>query len=633
MRKYSIWFLLTTFLLTCVSCTSNQRASVEDDLAFLCSKECFGRLPGSEGNFRTEDYIAAQFEAAGLQPIGYESYFHAYRQFVFDAQAKTQELKATYQDGTTKIFYSGTDFYPYPYLNGTFSGNILSPLDAADHFLVQSANGTLTGEKITFTNSEMVTARLISDGAPPPFRCNSTLYSEIKNAINISLEGKLQLREDTVHNIVGVLPGKTRTDAIIISAHLDHVGGYGEIYYPGALDNASGVAALLQTVRLMIESQPPIDVLFVVFNGEDMGQLGSRAFLENPLPYEHVNAINIDVVGATGDNGFALLGDKPLSQAVLQCWNESGWPTTYLEEDVASDHMTMNQTGIPAVTVSSNIGFNTIAEKTHYPTDNITNLDPIQIENVASAVIEYIFSLDFIQILSPTFKESFVEPDELEMQYEQAEAAILALQPASDEMVVIESDGEKYIVRNVTQFASPEALRVYIPDVQIPNMLGDFKLLEEEPLSVVGYITKADNGAVLGIDTYLCTDKEIVQPGQVYPLPKKYYQHSYALAYQDSSGNRLELRTHNREHFTVDTIISGWDKVETTAIADIAVYICYRHWENGAEYLSGVVLDHPELPGILTVTKQDILSDVNVASIIDLVSESFIALKKLPVLF
>lgn len=83
--------LLLTFILlfTCTSCmNSTEYSAIENDVQFLCSTECFGRLPGSSGNEQAQNYIVAQFKEAGLAPLsGFESYLQPYTQTVFDSQS------------------------------------------------------------------------------------------------------------------------------------------------------------------------------------------------------------------------------------------------------------------------------------------------------------------------------------------------------------------------------------------------------------------------------------------------------------------------------------------------------------------------------------------------------------------
>ncbi len=93
-----------------------------------------------------------------------------------------------------------------------------------------------------------------------------------------------------------------KKEYLIIGAHLDHVGSQaGKIYFPGANDNASGSAALLQIAREFSKAQkkPKRSIIFVFFAGEEQGLYGSKYFSENmKFSKEKVKAmINLDCVG------------------------------------------------------------------------------------------------------------------------------------------------------------------------------------------------------------------------------------------------------------------------------------------------------------------------------------------------
>jgi len=83
------------------------------------------------------------------------------------------------------------------------------------------------------------------------------------------------------HNIIGYIPGK-RKEAIVISAHYDHLGERQGRLYPGADDNASGVAALLAIAAYFSNHQPEHTLVFAAFDAEEMGLRGARAFVEDP---------------------------------------------------------------------------------------------------------------------------------------------------------------------------------------------------------------------------------------------------------------------------------------------------------------------------------------------------------------
>ncbi len=106
-------------------------------------------------------------------------------------------------------------------------------------------------------------------------------------------------------NLVGLLParGKVRHPGhLIISAHYDHLGRRGGKMYPGACDNASGVVAMLQIAHNLRGEDRQRDILFIAFDLEEKGLLGSHAYAARPLrPLKSCHFfITMDMLGRKG---------------------------------------------------------------------------------------------------------------------------------------------------------------------------------------------------------------------------------------------------------------------------------------------------------------------------------------------
>lgn len=105
-------------------------------------------------------------------------------------------------------------------------------------------------------------------------------------------------------NVVGLIEGSDpvlKDEVIIIGGHLDGQGKMGETVFPGALDNASGIADILGAAKALATSEikPKRSVLFIMIGGEECGLYGSKHYAENPLfPIEKTKLmINLDMVG------------------------------------------------------------------------------------------------------------------------------------------------------------------------------------------------------------------------------------------------------------------------------------------------------------------------------------------------
>lgn len=126
-------------------------------------------------------------------------------------------------------------------------------------------------------------------------------------------------------NVIGVLPGThayLKNEFIVVGAHYDHLGtatgreGAVDTIYNGADDNASGTAALIELAHLLKE-QGGLDrtVVFVAFDGEEQGLLGSAKFLEDALFPEHKICVmlSLDMVGYYRKSGvLKVLGTGTL---------------------------------------------------------------------------------------------------------------------------------------------------------------------------------------------------------------------------------------------------------------------------------------------------------------------------------
>jgi len=138
-----------------------------------------------------------------------------------------------------------------------------------------------------------------------------SLPSKIKN-INIDIKSEYLLNYKT-QNIVGYIEGEIDS-FIVFSAHYDHIGRMGKnTYFPGANDNASGVAMLLDLAKTLNSrnQKPHYSIAFIFFSGEELGLLGSRYYTQNPVfELDKIKVLlNLDMVGS-GDKGITIVNGK-----------------------------------------------------------------------------------------------------------------------------------------------------------------------------------------------------------------------------------------------------------------------------------------------------------------------------------
>ncbi|KAA3607805.1 MAG: hypothetical protein DWQ01_12010 [Planctomycetota bacterium] len=132
---------------------------------------------------------------------------------------------------------------------------------------------------------------------------------EPKKMVEVALSAAWEGKNLSYYNLAARLPGTDGDgEVVILGAHLDHVGnnlgpaifGMGsQAIHPGADDNASGSAALLETAQALASLKPKEDILFLWFTGEEIGLRGSMAYCRDPL-YPHdktIGMLNMDMVG------------------------------------------------------------------------------------------------------------------------------------------------------------------------------------------------------------------------------------------------------------------------------------------------------------------------------------------------
>jgi len=105
-------------------------------------------------------------------------------------------------------------------------------------------------------------------------------------------------------NIIGCIPGAVRDTFVAFTAHYDHLGMMGaSTVFPGASDNASGVAVLLYLASFYAQHPPHYTTLFIAFAGEEAGLMGSEFYVSEPVvPLKNMKFLtNIDIMGDATD--------------------------------------------------------------------------------------------------------------------------------------------------------------------------------------------------------------------------------------------------------------------------------------------------------------------------------------------
>jgi aminopeptidase YwaD len=177
----------------------------------------------------------------------------------------------------------------------------------------------------------------------------------------VDVQGAIEERHPA--NVLAVVPGTDPVlgdEVVVIGAHLDHMGQvpFRDRWYPGADDNASGTAVLLEVARAVARSptKPKRTLLFAAWNAEELGLIGSFEYVDAPAyPLaDTVAAFSIDMVG-DGSPGMLVYGgtEFPGIAATMEAGAAAlalpDWPVFPVEQSYASDHAPFAIAGIPAV--------------------------------------------------------------------------------------------------------------------------------------------------------------------------------------------------------------------------------------------------------------------------------------------
>jgi hypothetical protein len=186
--------------------------------------------------------------------------------------------------------------------------------------------------------------------------------------LNLRLQGEIAARDRdfTSPNVVALLPGRDaslKREHVVLTAHLDHLGVdkpvNGDSIYNGAMDNASGIASMIESGRALSRKRPKRSVLLVAVTGEERGLLGSRYFANRPTVSADAIAANINMdmflplwpfthvtaLGAEESTLGALSAEAARSVGVRQVPDEAPERNLF----VRSDQYSFVRVGIPAL--------------------------------------------------------------------------------------------------------------------------------------------------------------------------------------------------------------------------------------------------------------------------------------------
>lgn len=220
--------------------------------------------------------------------------------------------------------------------------------------------GWITGDqaKVMFADAGLDLDKLRMDA-------NKRGFKPVALPAKMSVGLKSRISEKSSRNVAGLLPGTERPDeAVVYMAHWDHLGKHegeeGDNVYNGAVDNATGVAGIIEIAEQMAKiGKPRRSVLFLAVTLEESGLLGSQYYVAHPaIPLDKTAAvINLDAMGVAGrarnltvvGKGSSELEDilEPIAQKQGRSLVEETNPAGGFY--FRSDHFNFAKAGVPSL--------------------------------------------------------------------------------------------------------------------------------------------------------------------------------------------------------------------------------------------------------------------------------------------
>jgi hypothetical protein len=270
--------------------------------------------------------------------------------------------------------------------------------------------GRQTGTEGNARARAYVVERLRQEGAPPLGGGYEYPFSFVHKSIRALWRRDRPFRM-SFHgtNVLALVPGTgagLAGPALVVSAHYDHLGIRGDALYPGADDNASGVAAVLAVARALRLAPPRHPVLLALFDGEEQGLRGSRAFVSAPPAGTPALAmdLNLDMLSRSAGSDLTVAGTGPqpwlradvddmarTSPIHVHLGHDRPWYRAGRVEDwtESSDHGPFADAGIPYLY----LGVEDHADY-HAPTDTFERIDRPFFREVAEMVVALTRDLD-----------------------------------------------------------------------------------------------------------------------------------------------------------------------------------------------------------------------------------------------
>lgn len=362
-----------------------QSPYIKETVKTLCSEEFHGRGYVNKGDSIAARFIAREFDSFGLKPMFNNGYFQP---FSFEVNTFPGEQIVEINGDR---FTPGEDYIIDPssksfegkrkviYLNHEDLESIkdgsnkdISIDKLKEKIVVLDSRGANENDKkllrklsvemtryspVVYLNCEKLTWSVAKASYVHPrieMYCDK-LPKRIKKVF-LSIENE-NIDVYETQNVGAFIDNPNTEKTILFTAHYDHLGRMGSALFPGANDNASGTALVLDIARKLVKSDLKLnaDIGFLLFAGEEAGLKGSKYFTEDPpINLDSIRfVLNLDIMG-TGDEGITVVNAIEQAEAFNLLTEINNFnkflPTIKKRKQTSnSDHYWFSQNEVPAV--------------------------------------------------------------------------------------------------------------------------------------------------------------------------------------------------------------------------------------------------------------------------------------------
>lgn len=344
------------------------------------------RVAGTDNGAKAGDYIAQQFTSFGFQVEK-----QAFAFDMWEDRGTTVQVTApqTSDVHATPLFYSpaGNVEAPLVAVSGTGTPNDFANVDVQGKIAIVSRGTIPFSEKAANAAKSGAAAVIVYNNQPATFSGTlgknaagtipalamsgtdgQSLLSMLSNGpVTVKIASDTAVVTHDAHNIIGTLPGST-DGVIVLGGHYDTVDAG-----PGAVDNGTGTAVLLELARVAAQQKHKNTLVFIAFDGEEYGLLGSEYYVKNlssDAKAKIKGMFNFDMLGG-GTGPLLAGGDGALGKLTRDTAAQMGITANNfrLGANSGSDHESFQKAGIDTVFFSRD--YNLL----HTPQDSIDQVN------------------------------------------------------------------------------------------------------------------------------------------------------------------------------------------------------------------------------------------------------------------